>query len=229
MRTLRAVATHHKLPNPDPLSEGLVAHWKLDEGAGAQAYDVRSGNTGSVYNSAWVPGISGNAVDFNGLTSHIDVPRSDSLEPVSAISISCWLYLHSFTPASYPSMVYKGHTLDPAQGSSYCLAVGYMAPNPCFFVSTTSVWGNPLWTSKTLDYLRWYHVVATYDGAKQKIYVDGEFIQDASLTGAIKYDSNLLTLGMRGSWVIDGVIDSIRIYNRALAPGDVERLYASKS
>jgi hypothetical protein len=77
---------------------------------------------------------------------------------------------------------------------------------------------------------QWHHVLAVYDSAiGHKIYIDG--VVDKS-------DSNILTavaqsasadnanIGRRADGnTFNGLIDDVRIYNRALSPDEIKRLY----
>jgi hypothetical protein len=70
---------------------------------------------------------------------------------------------------------------------------------------------------------RWVHLVGTHDGKTARLYINGAL--DAS---SRTYTSALLSIGANGSnHVVDGLVDDVRIYNRALSGGEVESLFAS--
>ena len=76
---------------------------------------------------------------------------------------------------------------------------------------------------------QWYFMVATYDGAIAKLYLDGQLVQQ----GAVSWSNS--TLGsfcigksLPGTYYDNffrGDIDDIRIYNRPLAQDEVQSLY----
>lgn len=74
----------------------------------------------------------------------------------------------------------------------------------------------------------WHHLVVTYGDNMMSIYVDGNL--GNSLEMALNTDGNDLAIGIRQDITYDntfhGVIDDIRIYNRALTSNEVSQLYA---
>ena len=77
----------------------------------------------------------------------------------------------------------------------------------------------------------WHYLMGVKDVAKDliKIYVDGvekESIQDT--TTASHTNSQALSIGgLSGSGFFNGLIDDVRIYNRALTPAEITALYQS--
>ena len=67
----------------------------------------------------------------------------------------------------------------------------------------------------------WHHVVLTYDGTYQKIYLDGTKVDSKLLNDAININANDLIIG-KGSI---GMIDEVRIYNRAFFGQEVADKY----
>lgn len=53
--------------------EGLIAHWKFDEGEGDIAYDSAGDNDGTIYGVDWTTGIIDGALDFDGEDDYVDV------------------------------------------------------------------------------------------------------------------------------------------------------------
>lgn len=70
-----------------------------------------------------------------------------------------------------------------------------------------------------------YHLALTYDGAAIVAYLDGRQIGTTADSGNITYSGGSLTVGFNafGSW--RGLIDDLRIYNRALPANEVRQLY----
>ena len=76
---------------------------------------------------------------------------------------------------------------------------------------------------------RWYHVAATYDGSKMRIYKNAMEIASIDKSGNI--DTNLsvsAAIGNQpsgaGSRPFDGLVDDFRIYNRALSASEIKNL-----
>ena len=68
-----------------------------------------------------------------------------------------------------------------------------------------------------------YHVVGTYDGTTQRLYVNGTQVASAALTGAITANTTSVYIG---SWngtseFFQGTIDEVAIYGAALTATQV--------
>ncbi len=69
----------------------------------------------------------------------------------------------------------------------------------------------------------WQHLAATYDGTTAKFYVDGALVASKAFSGNVG-DSNMWRIGAYGGTpggFFDGLIDEVRIYDRALTAGQV--------
>ena len=69
----------------------------------------------------------------------------------------------------------------------------------------------------------WTHLAVTYDDAQLRLFRNGvQVAQDAS-TGAIQTSTNPLRIGGNAVWgeYIDGRIDEVRVYNRALSAAEI--------
>jgi hypothetical protein len=77
------------------------------------------------------------------------------------------------------------------------------------------------------SYGQWYHFVGTYDGNDVRAYLNGVPAGTNTMAGTISDLNEPLTIGKRAGaypfW--GGYIDSLRIYNRTLTPGEVTQLY----
>ena len=69
----------------------------------------------------------------------------------------------------------------------------------------------------------WTHVAVTYDGATIRLYVNGTQVASRLAAGAVQSVSNPLWIGGNqpyGEYFL-GLIDEVRVYNRALAQSDI--------
>jgi len=65
----------------------------------------------------------------------------------------------------------------------------------------------------------WYHVVATYDGANKRIYVNGVLENTTAWTNGVDNANTLSSIGfleIASSQYLNGNLASVRVYNRAL-------------
>jgi hypothetical protein len=70
---------------------------------------------------------------------------------------------------------------------------------------------------------RWSHVALTYDGAQLRLYVDGTQVSSRMTTGTILRTTDpLWIVGNRpyGEY-FEGMIDEVRVYDRALSPSEL--------
>ena len=65
----------------------------------------------------------------------------------------------------------------------------------------------------------WTHVALTYDGAMLRLYVNGVQAGSQARTGSIQTNSNPLWIGGNSPYgeYFQGLIDEVRVYNRALS------------
>lgn len=79
---------------PASLSEGLVAHYPLDETEGKETANAVEGQPGGVYagpgEPEWVPGVVSNAVRLDGKGGHFDCGEAFSPERTDSFSYGCW-------------------------------------------------------------------------------------------------------------------------------------------
>lgn len=66
----------------------------------------------------------------------------------------------------------------------------------------------------------WNHFALTYDGVKQKLYLNGSLANSKALSGEIEINRNNLFIGYNFS----GLIDELKIYKRALSPEEIRYL-----
>jgi hypothetical protein len=96
-------------------------------------------------------------------------------------------------------------------------------------------WENPSGTvpaanSVTVAQLNmWYHIVGTWDGTTRTIYVNGVAEGTNNTAQSRANVGGNTAIGRPGSYTgglyFPGVIDDVRIYNRALTAAEVTRLY----
>ena len=87
---------------------------------------------------------------------------------------------------------------------------------------------------ETIDTTRWYHVVVTYDGGSStssyKLYIDGKYKTPTGSNGpfgslSLEANTNIRIGRDSGVGWFTGMISNIKIYNVALEPSEVKKLY----
>ncbi len=71
----------------------------------------------------------------------------------------------------------------------------------------------------------WYHVVATYDGAVGRVYVDGDPVGEEAMGGSSLQTAGDLHIGIRegDERHLVGAIDEVAVYDRALSRAEVRQ------
>src|SRR5687768_12498551 len=90
--------------------------------------------------------------------------------------------------------------------------------------------GNYLDSGQAPSIGQWQHVAATYDGTTARFYVDGVETASAPFAGNLG-DGNSWRIGAYGApatGFFDGLVDNVRIYDRALSASEVETDAASR-
>ena len=180
---------------------------------------------------------------FNGTSSYMRVPNHLSLNP-SMITLMAIVKVNGFyNGACHANQILVKGFDDDSKGS-YGLRISDF-PNAC---------GDPVDTSKEyihgyygdgrsnsaggIDRItavrtnKWIIVVFTYDGTDARFYVDG--VLKDSQTGAHPFTSNTndLFIGKHENppfpYWFNGVIDEIRIYNKALKAHEVQKFASLK-
>ncbi len=157
--------------------------------------------------------------NFNGTTDVIDIPYNAALNITSAITIMVYA-----KPSSFPGEDCFIVSRSPASGASYTLEA-YLG-NASFYLDGAGGWYRP-GASCPITQDIWTHVTATYDGATKAIYINGVPKASSNQTGAITSQTSALAVGNRPAGAIPyaGLLDDVRIYNRALKPAEIARIY----
>ena len=165
---------------------------------------------------------------FNGLNSYITVNSSASLQSATPhVSQFAWVELHgpSQVGAGFCPVIMKSNTTENA--FMYRMHVEATA-----FGSAYNNWDTDRYTSRPFVNNQWYFIGTTYDGSKIRFFVDGALVDSAALALTITPDTRPLAIGADTPGVLEifnGKIDEVRLYNRALAPAEVQELYASST
>lgn len=165
---------------------------------------------------------------FNGFNNFLVVTDSDILSPKNnKLSISIW------TKLTFPGdkfLLYKGSNLynrEYAMGIRHDSSFSFQINNNG---SATNLSG--IMSDRGIEEEKWYHIVSTWDGNVQKLYLNNELVNIAYPKISIKnYNSNLYIGSYGGAiskYAYDGSIDDLLIYNRVLNEEEIKLLYNHK-
>jgi hypothetical protein len=204
---------------------GLVAAYAFDEGSGTTVKDS-SGNslTGTIVGATWISGgMYGNALSFNGTSSYIDLGNPAALQLTGSMTLEAWVKATA-NPAD------DGQIVSKSNGTGWQLKTTPDTGPHTFGVavsgSSTSLTQRYSKTVRSLN--TWYHVAGVYDVDSRTLstYVNG-VLDNGTLKGVVptsQFNRNVnVNIGRRsGGFYFKGVIDEVRIYNRALSQAEIQ-------
>ena len=208
-------------PPPPPPSSGLVLALGFNEGAGSALTNDASGkgHNGQVREAQFVAGKFGNALRFDGVNDWVTVADSTALDLSSAMTIEAWVN---------PSVVGGWQTVLLKEGAgnmAYELYSNNDVSRPAaYFTGTNGTLRSAAGTAK-LTANTWTHLAVTYDGTNMKVYVNGVLVRNVLRSGAILATDGPLHIGGNEVWggeFYSGLIDDVRIYNRALSLEEIQ-------
>ena len=201
------------------VTEGLVAHYKLDQGAGETAFDSGPNKlNGKIVGAKWATTEHGPALAFEG-QAHVDC--GDVMTRIGLtdkFTLSVWFQPEAI-PKGEPALVGERAGLCSLtyykNGRAYVYATG----NGGFSVSTPVAPG------------KLYHLAGTFDGRALKLYLNGELkgANELDEPGKVGTGKRLrIGGGYSKDFSYKGIIDDVRIYNRVLSGEEVKRLYEGR-
>ena len=195
----------------------LVAWWQFEEGRGSTTLDGARGDRDVVEFARWVGGSSGTGLLFNGFSSAVSRLAEGVPDLTEAMTIEAWVRLDSRQEAwcpvvnhlSYPRGFFFG--LDGAGDLGLHMAIGGK-----WVVCSAGV---------KLPVGDWVHVAATFASDRGiAVYADGKQANRLPTKGRMTpAEATDLLIGRHSHqpWVFRGVIDEVKIYNRALSPAEL--------
>jgi hypothetical protein len=227
-------------------NNGLIAHWNFNNNTNDAS---GHGHNGSGVNISSAPGKNGTANTawyFNGTSSYISVPYDPTLN-LTQYSICAEVKIQHFYSGlcqgniilSRGAPTHQGnYTLwfhDNAFDNDNCAALdttheSFTATAGSNVPPTPSYWQY----SPTIQANTWACVVATYDSANFKIYVDGTLmvtVPGASVPTGTSLDSLIIGMDLWDApnypYNFQGWIDDIKLYNRPLSALEVSTYCAT--
>jgi hypothetical protein len=210
------------------LTEGLVGHWSFDNCDGRDS-SINANHGGVTGAPVCVTGKIGNGLRFNGSSDWIVVPSSASF-PKNAITLSYWLHRENNAIENVlqnyisKELAFQSYLMDNG-----ALTAGLWLGSPGFWNQYGSASTTPLPTRTD-----WVHFAFTYENItrRARLFVNGVLMSDAvdaDASAIVRESGHALYLGRNGSsnvYHIRGVLDEVRIYDRALSSQEVGQLFS---
>ena len=209
--------------------DGLVGWWPFNGNANDES---GNGNHGTVYGATLTSnksGNEGNAYFFDGQDDYIEVLNNSTLNP-NVYTLSAWINPKQFSSNQQDEANYiigkgndfnSGHYSLHYKSSSLKARASIGEGSNGLFVNSTS----------NINLNSWIYLTSTWDGKNLKIYFNGK-LENTVINGNKTFNSNnenlfFGTMAANSTWPywLNGKIDDIAIYNRALTEAEIQALY----
>lgn len=226
------------LPSNVPLLNGLVGYWKLDEGNSNGAADSSgNGHTGTLLqglSSGWTTTVpttafsNSYALSFDGQNDYIATSTVPDAE--GSLTLSAWIRPEATVSstgtilATSPSNPFGGSSgyslyLESTSGGVNRIKGCWL--NVSCFAPTNAV-ANDTWS-----HVAFVYKVVTNNNPDGMLYLNGTKIGFTQLNGTRTVSVNPAKIGgFSGGNYFKGMIDDVRVYNRALSDSEIASLAA---
>jgi len=204
---------------PEAAPTGLVLAYGFEETSGSAVNDSSPAkNNGTAVGGpvSVATGRFGRALSFDGVNDKVEVPDSASLELANALTVEAWAQpkssrLHAPIVAKETSSYYT-YKLE-AGGEVKGIPEGFISDVPWSWEDAED--------TKALPNGVWSHLAMTYDGTNMKLYVNGVLVSTRIAAKPTVNGLKLMIGSYKTSYFFEGLIDEVRIYNRALSVGEI--------
>lgn len=198
---------------------GLVSYWPAENNAN----DVQGGNNGILRNgTTFAAGFAGQAFNLGATNGYVEVPDSSSVSLTGPMTLQAWINLNT---NSIQQAIIEKYDQPGVNGYLFRVIGGKLSAAMCN--STLQGANNPVFGATTISTGVWHHVAAVYDGATIKVYLDGALDGSVSTVFSPTNGAASLKLGARGDDAntrLNGLIDEVKIFNRALSGSEIQTL-----
>src|SRR5262245_23371352 len=211
-------------------TSGLVAGYAFNEASGSAVTDLSGqGNNGTIVNgAALAPARNGNGVWLDGIDDYVNLGNPVSLRLTGSMTLSAWINSTAFP-------VDDAAIMSRRQSSSigYQLDTTVDTGSRTIGFKITDSSGNNIarYGATALAVNTWYHVAGVYDATHRTltVYLNGQ-VDNGPLVGSVpatqRNSNQNVNLGRRpgvpGTFNFTGLLDDVRIYNRALSQAQIQ-------
>jgi hypothetical protein len=203
--------------------EGLVGWWKLDDGSGTKLQDSSGQNRhGSLFGeSEWEKGRVNQALRFRGNQPRASVPSDEALRLTGDMTVAAWFFLESRS-TDWVRLVGKG----APDTRNYGLWLEQPPGNRILFqMGESPATHTNVFASGTSEVGKWCHLAGVVKDATLTLYVNGKMSSSQPRVKVPPTSTDPLTLGAAGfHGGLFGLLDDVRLYNRALSDQEIEQL-----
>jgi hypothetical protein len=226
----------------------LVAQWNFNENSGTTANNDAEGSScggtpsncdGTLTNfsntssqdadpgSGWTaengrwPKSNPEALMFDGTDDYVNVGNDSSITTDLESGFTFEVWAKTSNTSDHQRIIDNDYAANSFQFSIDD------AQNVRLSIFDGSTWNNTIGNGSNLADGNWHHLVGTYDGSDAKVYADGK-LQVTSVGIGASFTANNVHIGVKGQDLpgtytqpFNGIIDSVRIYSRALSQDEI--------
>lgn len=173
----------------------------------------------------------GYSIELDGSDDYLQIPSSDSLNTTGAITVSGWVKFDTAGQSSglFGRGIYTGSckSLNP-----YFIWLNESGSQLVWSLAKDTNCGN--FGSRVTDSFsyetgKWYHIAGVWNGStapnSQRLYVDGTKVAQGSPGFSNLYKDDTYNVIGYGDQHLDGEVDNVRVYERALSSKEINNLY----
>lgn len=172
------------------------------------------------------------ALNVDGVDDEIRVPAAlDLLTGSTGITISSWAYLRNTAPA-FPNFDGIIGFRNDVSADFYILQ---LSANQLEARFRNSNFDPPYTIAHTGDFElnTWQHFALSYDGSKMRLYINGNKVDSLDASGYLSETSGDLMAGFlyfnpTVNYALDGQIDEVGLWSRALSDEEIACIHASQ-
>ncbi len=207
-------------PDCPILPEGMLAHWRFDEGSGLVAEDSAGDYDGTIIGAAWADGKVNACLMFDG-DDCVDCGSFNELCP-DDFTISFWMRAEVTADHQY----ILGKTDNINEEAEYAIYT-YDTDKLYFDCRESNISVNSQTSIQTSE---WIHVAVTRNGTEASIYINGNFDASETYSGTSILSGQNLKIGAintgEGTCVyFKGFLDDVRIYDSALSQDRILEIF----
>jgi hypothetical protein len=201
---------------------GLITWWKFNEGSGTFTADSIGSATGTLVSSpVWTNGVgSSGALRFTGA----NYVSTDVASPITgnAFTVSAWVNPKNGTRAD----IINSWSTGAAVSNQFDLIVNITTNRAKLYISNGASIPGDSGTNGTINLVQdtWYSITGCWTGTSAHMFVNGISQSSNTFTTTIPVNGRTIRIGnnLSGDGGANAIVDSIRIYNRALSPGEIQ-------
>ncbi len=210
------------------VSDGLVAYYPFEgnarDSSGHENHGIAHGGI------KYEKGVIGKAAKFDGVDDWIRIQQSSSLNHFTTMTISFWTKYYKPTSGANNVSVHISNGLDKGINGEYGY-YNYSESSEVKFL--LGYWGDsqsisiPFDATRELSAQQFALMTFVVDKEVLKVFLNGNLVDEQTrIFDKISRPSNDWSIGnMEDLYYLNGIIDDLRIYNRALTTEEIHKLY----